>query len=198
MSPQESTRLDIALQKQLDPMSRAAVSKLIESGQVKVNSKVILKPSFKVNEADKVSTDYRLENVKIPKIKLPVIYEDEDVAVINKPSGVLAHAKGNFNEEATAATWIEDKYVGPKTNRSGIVHRLDRATSGVMILAKNEPASKWLQKQFSTRKVKKTYIAIVSGHLEYNEAIIDLPIERNPKSPQSFRVGSQGKSAQTE
>jgi RluA family pseudouridine synthase len=120
------------------------------------------------------------------------------VLVINKPIGLLSHSKGTFNSEATVATWLEDHFKGEKHNRAGIVHRLDRATSGVMIVAKNEEAYKWLQKQFSSRKVKKAYVAIVSGHLTHSEAIIDLPIERNPKAPQSFRVGPSGKSASTE
>jgi RluA family pseudouridine synthase len=75
---------------------------------------------------------------------------------------------------------------------------LDRATSGVIIGAKNAAALSWLQKQFSQRKVKKTYIAIVQGHLPNDHAIIDMPIERNPKKPQTFRVGAQGKAALTE
>jgi 23S rRNA pseudouridine1911/1915/1917 synthase len=83
-------------------------------------------------------------------------------------------------------------------NRAGIVHRLDRATSGVMICAKTETALKQLQKQFSERKTKKTYIAIIAGRLANPEAIIDMPIERNPKQPQTFRVGRQGKPAITQ
>ncbi|MEI9914151.1 MAG: RluA family pseudouridine synthase [Candidatus Saccharibacteria bacterium] len=136
--------------------------------------------------------------LKIPKISIPVIYENDDLIVINKPIGVLSHSKGAFNPEATVATWMEDKYKDEKNERSGIVHRLDRLTSGIMITSKTDEATKWLQKQFSTRKVKKTYIAIVSGHLSHPQAIIDLPIERNPKAPQSFRVGAGGKSALTE
>jgi len=81
--------------------------------------------------------------------------------------------------------------------RGGIVHRLDRATSGVMICAKTPEALSWLQKQFATRNVKKTYAAVITGKLEPEEAVIDMPIERNPKAPATFRVGVQGKYAKT-
>jgi len=77
------------------------------------------------------------------------------------------------------------------------VHRLDRATSGVMVCAKNQVTLSFLQKQFSDRKVKKTYMAVVKGHMKPAEAIIDMPIERNPKAPSTFRVGPNGKASQT-
>ena len=92
-------------------------------------------------------------------MNLPVIYEDNDVVVIDKPAGVLTHSKGALNFEATVASFIKDKITDEELtgNRAGIVHRLDRATSGVIIAAKNQAALCWLQKQFSQRKTKKTY-----------------------------------------
>jgi len=192
----KNQRLDIAVQKKSVSISRSTASKLIEAGRVKINNKVVLKPSFKVSEEDKIIVDDVFKENQ-EKITIKVIYEDDDVIVIDKPSGLLSHAKGNFNPEATVASWLKPKYTGSDSNRAGIVHRLDRATSGVMIVARNEPSSKWLTKQFSTRKVKKSYIAICSGHLKLKEAIIDLPIERNPKLPQTFRVGSGGRVAET-
>lgn len=84
-----------------------------------------------------------------------------------------------------------------RSNRAGIVHRLDRATSGVMICAKTPDALSWLQKQFAQRKTKKTYYAVISGAMKPEEAIIDMPIERNPKAPATFRVGPNGKPSQT-
>ena len=134
----------------------------------------------------------------IPDIELPIVYEDDDCVVINKPTGLLAHSKGAFNPEATVASWLRSHVQGLEGERAGIVHRLDRATSGVMIMAKTPEALSWLQKQFSQRKVKKVYTAIVQGKLQPEEAIIDMPIERNPKRPQTFRTGINGKPAQTE
>ncbi len=139
----------------------------------------------------------RLGRAKVPEIDLPVIYEDDDCVVINKPPGVLSHSKGAFNPEATVATWLAGRVKGLEGERAGIVHRLDRATSGVMICAKTPEALAWLQKQFSQRKTVKEYVAVVGGALDKPEAVIDMPIERNPKRPQTFRTGAAGKHAVT-
>jgi 23S rRNA pseudouridine1911/1915/1917 synthase len=133
----------------------------------------------------------------VAQINLPIIYEDDDCIVIDKPLGVLSHSKGAFNPEATVASWLSQYLNGISGERAGIVHRLDRLTSGVMVCAKNDRSQAWLQKQFSQRKTKKTYVAIVSGKLTEDVAVIDMPIERNPKKPQTFRVGINGKSAVT-
>jgi 23S rRNA pseudouridine1911/1915/1917 synthase len=197
MDETSSIRLDKLVALKTKGLTRSQANKLIDAGNVKVNGKLITKPSEKVDPESKLKVDLP-KNVPMSSISIPVIFEDDDVVVINKPAGILVHSKGAFNEETTLADWLADRInKKPETNREGIVHRLDRATSGVMILAKNEAAAKWLTKQFSTRKVIKKYIAIVSGHLNEPEAIIDMPIERNPKKPQMFRAGSNGKSAQT-
>jgi 23S rRNA pseudouridine1911/1915/1917 synthase len=198
MNESESIRLDIAVVHKLSVISRAFAAKLIDAGHVKVNSELVTKPSTLVGPLDQVEVNYDPAKVKIPKIDLPAIYEDQDVIVIDKPAGILSHSKGGFNPEATVASWLQSKYSGTINERSGIVHRLDRLTSGVMICAKNDQASSWLKKQFSERKVKKTYVAIVSGQLEHPQAVLDLPIARNPKNPQSFKVNSSGKSAITQ
>ena len=138
-------------------------------------------------------------NPIIKPIDVPIIYEDEDVMVLDKPTGVLTHAKGTFISEATLADFIRPRTTdGLETNRPGIVHRLDRDTSGVLIAAKHNEAKRWLQKQFSDRKAKKSYIALVKGEPKEHHAIIDLPIGRDPKQPQLFRVDPNGKSAVTE
>ena len=178
--------------------TRSSLERLFDDGYVTISKRAI-KPSHKLIAGEKVSVDEKVLRKKPPAIKLPVIYEDEDVIVMDKPPGVLTHAKGALNLEATVASYIKDKITDPKLggNRAGIIHRLDRATSGVIITAKNETAQRWLQKQFSTRKANKTYLAIVEGVPAQLEAIIDAPVERNPKRPQTFRVGGAGKPAQT-
>jgi 23S rRNA pseudouridine1911/1915/1917 synthase len=194
----DGIRLDQYVTHELGELSRASSAKLIESGKVKVNNKVQTKSSFHLKDSDKVKINYKPQiATKIESIELEVIYEDEDCVVINKPAGILSHSKGEFNPEATVATWLGERATEMSGDRAGIVHRLDRLTSGVMIVAKNQEAMKWLQKQFSTRKVKKTYIAIIAGELNPSEAVIDMPIERNPKKPQTFRAGVNGKSAST-
>ncbi|MBW3569384.1 RluA family pseudouridine synthase [Candidatus Parcubacteria bacterium] len=204
-------RLDMAVHAKTPSLSRSFAQKLIKEGKVAVNEETVLYPSHKVNPDDKITVDYRQE--KIPKINLPVIHEDGECVVIDKPAGILSHSKGGFNPEPTVATWLQkrletrDQRLEKNTlnskfqsqvSREGIVHRLDRATSGVMICAKNPQAHIWLQKQFSTKKVIKTYFALVEGEMNPSQALIDLPIERNPKSPQRFKVNHTGKTAQTE
>jgi len=191
-------RVDNVIHELRPDLTRSMASKLIKMGKVTINNKIVTKPSQKVKINDKIIVDYD-QNEYDPnlEIDIPVIYEDDEVVVINKPLGLLSHAKGNFNKEPTVETWVKSRIKNIEGPRAGIVHRLDRATSGVMILAKTLNAQKKLSKQFANRKVKKTYIAVVDGTLKENEALVDLPIERNPRKPQTFRVGINGKSAQT-
>ncbi len=193
-------RLDKAVAVAYPEYSRSALEKLIESGDILVNNQPA-KAKYKLKESDKISIDFTSLNAPIKNIELPIIYEDDTVVVINKPTGVLTHSKGAFNDEPTVASFVLPKLTGTKewksTNRAGIVHRLDRATSGVIICAKNKLTQDYLQGQFSKRNVKKSYLAIIAGELPESEGLIDVPIERNPKKPATFRAGANGKSAQT-
>lgn len=190
-------RLDVFLQTEFIELSRTSIQKLINSEKVLVNGNSE-KTGYKLKMGDIISVDYKkpTEN-EMPTIDLPIIYEDEDCIVIDKPVGILTHSKGSFNPEATVASFITPKLSDLKGERAGIVHRLDRATSGVIICAKNQQALSWLQKQFATRKTKKIYFAVIKNGLEPTQAIIDMPIERDPKLPKQFRVGKNGKTAQT-
>lgn len=186
-------RLDVFVAQHLPRLSRAFVQKLSDTGRITIAEKPV-KPGYKLRATDVVAVDYDVSELDIiPSIELPVIYEDDDCVVINKPAGVLTHAQGALEHEATVATFLRDKLQDLEGARGGIVHRLDRATSGVIICAKNQAALSFMQKQFSQRKVKKTYIAIVRGVLDPAEAVIDMPIERNPRAPATFRVGANGK-----
>ncbi len=198
VTPESSgKRLDVFVAENLPELSRSSIQKLADQKKVTVN-KIVQQDKYRVKTGETVSLDYNLDElVKVPKIKIPILYEDEDCIVLNKPAGILTHSKGVFNPEATVATFIAPMLQGLNGDRAGIVHRLDRATSGVIICAKTPEALKWLQKQFSSRKVKKMYIAVVEGKPKQAEAVIDMPIERNPKDPKSFRVASNGKSAVT-
>ncbi len=198
-------RLDQKVVELFPSLSRAFATKLIEDKRISVNDAPQTKPGYKLRVDDVVTVDYIPEEQDaIPDIELPVLHEDADCVVINKPVGLLTHSKGAFNPEPTVATWLFRHCAkagrpleGDVNARAGIVHRLDRATSGVMICAKNTPALKHLQKQFSQRKAKKTYYAVVKGVPKHEAAVIDMPIERNPKAPATFRVGPQGKVAST-
>lgn len=194
---QAKERLDIYVVTQMPELSRAFVRKLCDTGKITVNGMEV-KAGYKLKAGDKVQVDYDLKQLEdIPDIDLPILYEDDDCLVIDKPVGVLTHSKGEFNPEATVATFLRNYLKDMQGSRAGIVHRLDRATSGVIICAKNQAALSWLQKQFSQRKAKKTYIAVVQGSMREQEAVIDMPIERNPKAPATFRVGVNGKHAKT-
>lgn len=199
ISYEPGQRLDRALAAAYPQYSRAYLARLIDADAVLVNGKPT-KAGWKLRQNDEIiiTADLSQEQV-IEDIDLPVIYEDDDVLVIDKPSGVISHSRGKYWYEPSVASFVRQRAGGMANpeDRAGIVHRLDRATSGVMICAKNEAALSFLQKQFSARTVQKTYKAIISGHIKPPTAVIDMPIERNPRKPSSFRVGSNGKAAQT-
>lgn len=193
----DKKRLDSVLATEYPEISRSTWQKRIKAGHVSVNGEAKLSPKQDVTDADSIAihtpdiADYSDE-------ELPIIYIDDNVIVIYKPVGVLTHAKGVMNEEFTVADFFR-RYTtyGVDTNRPGIVHRLDRDTSGIMIGARNPETALMLQKQFADRKTKKTYIAIVEGVLKQDVAKIELPIGRNPSAPSTFRVDAKGKSATT-
>ncbi|MBQ3325952.1 RluA family pseudouridine synthase [Candidatus Saccharibacteria bacterium] len=190
------TRLDLYLAEILPEYNRSTLQNFIKSGYVSVDGKRITKPNYSIllsyeKDGEMVSC---LPDVvcDIPKRDVPpdirklIIYEDDNVLVINKPAGLLSMAKGEYTKEAT----LEDYGL--------LVHRLDRDTSGVVILAKNEATQSMLRKQFQERKAHKTYYAIVLGKPKLDHAMIDLPIERNYKHPTTFQVSPTGKPSQTE
>lgn len=186
-------RTDKLLAEQLPQFPRAALAKLFDKELVWLNDK-LTKPGIKVRKGDRLKADLSPLDIKIEDIDLPIIYEDNNVLVVDKPSGVISHARGRYFDEPSVASFIRQK-TGQKGERSGIVHRLDRATSGVMITAKNQETLSLLQKQFSERKAKKTYMAVVRGDMPTQEGVIDMPIGRNPKLPATFHVTESGKSA---
>ena len=190
-------RLDMTLAERYPETSRSTWQKHIKAGHVSVNGTVRESPKFDVTEADSIALSIP-EATDFSEHELPIVYLDDNVIVINKPIGVLTHSKGALNDEFTVAEFFR-KYTtyGSDTNRPGIIHRLDRDTSGIMIGARNPETAAMLQKQFADRKTKKTYMAVVSGALKEHEAKVDLPIGRNPNAPSTFRVDSKGKSAIT-
>lgn len=189
-------RLDHYLANKYPDVSRSFLQKLCITNQVLVNGEP-QKPGFKLRPTDKVKTLYDITKIpKIQDIDLRIIYQDDDVMIVDKPTGIISHSRGKYWDEPSVASFIR-QHTSQDGDRAGIVHRLDRSTSGVMVCAKNPKAMRYLQKQFADRKVTKTYVAIVSGHLQHKEALIDMPIERNPKLPSTFRVAPNGKPSQT-
>ena len=195
--PSEKVRLDTFLAGTFDASrSRSLWQKYVKSGAVQVNGQVITSPKTEIETADEITVE--LPEQTADATDIPVLYEDEDIVVINKPAGVLTHAKGGISQEHTVADMLQSLTTfASDTNRAGIVHRLDRETSGVLVGARTPAAAEFLQKQFAQRTTKKTYIAIVEGVPKHTEALIDLPIGRSPAKPSTFRVDPKGKSAQT-
>ena len=191
-------RLDTYLYEHYKEISRSRWQKYIKDSRVSINGKTITTPSYEID--DKAIIDIKLpEEKKFEKEKLDILYLDDNVIVINKPAGILTHAKGADSDEFTVADFFK-RYstYALDTNRAGIVHRLDRDTSGVIIGARNNKTANLLKKQFAKRLTKKTYIAITTGIPKLEKARIDLPIARNPKKPATFKVSSNGKVAITD
>lgn len=188
----ERVRLDKVLVEKYPKYNRSTLQTFIRAGFVTIDKKVALKPNTEIEENQEVKltlpTEYTDEDFKKQEIKKrrpETIYEDKNVLVLNKPSGLLSVRKNEYSPEPT----LEDYGL--------VAHRLDRDTSGVVILAKNKETQSLLRKQFQYRKAHKTYYAIVEGRPKLDEAMIDLPISRNVKHPTTFLVGPNGKPSQT-
>ncbi|MBC7943349.1 RluA family pseudouridine synthase [Candidatus Saccharibacteria bacterium] len=191
------TRLDLELATRFPEISRSTWQKHVKAGHVSVNGEVQLSPKHDIISIDSIAVAIP-DAIDFSKNELPIIYIDDNVIVINKPIGVLSHSKGAMNDEFTVADFFR-RYsnYNADTNRPGIIHRLDRDTSGVMIGARNAETATLLQKQFADRKTKKIYLAIVDGVPKAMKAQIDLPIGRNPSAPSTFKVDVKGKAALT-
>lgn len=200
----ENCRLDKYIADKDDRYSRTIIQKMIEDGKVFVNGKAA-KSSYKVVTGDLVTIenaepkeDLRL---KPQKIDLNVVYEDNDIIIVNKEKGMVVHP-GNGNPDGTLANAILERCKGSLsgiggTVRPGIVHRIDKDTSGLVIVAKNDSAHLKISKQIQERKVTKTYIALVRGVIKENEATINMPIGRSTKDRKKMAVTKKGKEAIT-
>ncbi len=184
--------------------SRSQIQNLIKKEQVLVNGE-IKKASFCVNNDDEItvylSEDYSVI-IKPEDIFIDVIYEDNDILVVNKPKNMLTHPT---NKETTGtlvnALLYKYGYEGLSDingiTRPGIVHRLDRNTSGLLMIAKNNKAHEFLTEQIREKTAKRHYLAIVHGNFEKEEGVIDKPIGRNPSSPEKMAVIEDGKPSVT-
>ena len=190
-------RVDKFLADSFPEYSRAALAKLFTLNLIKFKGEPI-QPGFRLRPGSEFEYDLGPLQDKPEVIELPIIYEDENVVVVNKPAGIISHARGKFWQEASVASFIRSKISNElEGERGGIVHRLDRATSGAMICAKNESTLKYLQKQFQDRTVQKTYIAVIEKAPKQKKAKIVAPIGRNLKDPKRFKVATDGKQSET-
>lgn len=200
---EENVRLDTYISRENQDLSRTMIQKLIESGNIKVNGE-IKKISYKVSIGDQITINIpEAKNIDLKPQEIPVevVYEDNDIIVINKPKGLVVHP-GNGNPDGTLVNAImaicKESLSGIGGElRPGIVHRLDKDTSGLLIIAKNDKAHINMSEQIKNREVKKIYIALVRGIINENEATIDMPIGRSLKDRKKMAIVKNGKEAVT-
>ncbi len=200
---EENIRLDSYVSKKCNDLSRTMIQKLIEEGDILVNG-LKKKISYKVNLNDKIDIDIpeaKETDLKPQNIPIEVIYEDDDIIVVNKPKGLVVHP-ANGNPDGTLVNAImaicKESLSGIGGEiRPGIVHRLDKDTTGVIIIAKNDKAHINISKQIKDRQTKKIYIALVRGVVSENEATINMPIGRSTKDRKKMAVRKDGKEAIT-
>ncbi len=193
-------RLDKALKNALPEMSRAQLQRLIKEGQVLVNgrpAKVSLK--LEGNEQISITLPPPVETGLVPwDFPLDIRYEDDDILVINKPSDLVVHPSAGHEQYTLVNAVLAHCPVLPvisNEKRPGIVHRLDKDTSGLIVVAKNEQALRMMQAQFKERTISKVYVALVAGQLQPPTALIDAPIGRDPRNRKRMSVIPPGSSA---
>jgi len=219
-----SRRLDRVIRKFLTALPLSRIYAAIRKGNVRVNGRRV-SSDYKTAIGDVLTIDRQLLDCshlsgrnsgtgknsgaacngrKQKAVPLPVLLETDDLLIINKPAGMLVHAKGGVAKELTVADYVRSQFDPDElasnagNNRLGIVHRLDRTTSGVMICARNLTTASYLSRQFAERKVKKVYLALVSSLPGHSAARINLPIRRSRRTPSTFVVDSNGKVAITD
>ena len=184
-------------------LSRMEGQRLIDEGNVLVNEKK-QKPSYKVMYKDKITIQKRPPKeigIIAQEIPIDVIYEDDEIIVVNKPKGMVVHpANGNLDGTLVNAIMAICKEslsgIGGKL-RPGIIHRLDKDTSGILIIAKNDNAHIKISNQIQNRETKKIYLALVRGNVKEKEATINMPIGRSTKDRKKMAVNRNGKEAIT-
>lgn len=196
-------RLDKVIRDRVSGLSRTQGQRLIEAERVTVNGHP-RKPAYLVERGDLITVELpspeRARSVEPEPIPLDIIYEDQHLLVLNKPAGMVVHpAPGHPNGtlvNALLAHYPPIAHVGP-TERAGIVHRLDKETSGVIVVAKEETTLEGLQEQFKNREIEKTYLALVHRRIQPPEGIIEVPIGRHSRHRQRMAAQAEGKYART-
>lgn len=196
-------RLDVMAASLLRDFSRSKIQNSIKCGEILVNSQ-LKKPSYSLKEGDKIEINLSAEkeiSILPQNIGLDIVYEDENMLVVNKPSGMLTHPT-TLECENTLVNALLYKYGENLSDingafRRGILHRLDRNTSGLLMIAKNNAAHEFLAEQIKNHTITKKYRAVLKGNYPQDEEIIDLPIGRNQKQPHKMMVCADGKESQT-
>ena len=194
---EEGRRLDLFLAESAAKdklgLSRTFIQKLILEGRVFLSGKEFRKPHYKIKTDDQmriIVEEKEQASLRPEEIPLEVIYEDQDLAIINKQPGLVVHpAPGNYEHTLVNALLSRFKNLSDiSSGRPGIVHRLDKETSGLMVIAKNNATHLALVEQFANRTIKKKYVALVQGRVEFDENVIELPIGRHPIKRKNMSV----------
>jgi 23S rRNA pseudouridine1911/1915/1917 synthase len=195
------TRLDRFVANHLSELSRGTVQSLIAGGHVLVDDQQ-RKPKFRVTPGEFITVELpppQADDILPDPIPLDVVYEDADIIVVDKPAGLVVHPAPGHPRGTLANALVAHApsiSVGG-SNRAGIVHRLDKDTSGLIVAAKSDRGRTSLLSQWATQSVEKTYLALVAGQIEEHEATIDAPIGRDPKNRQRMAVQRSGRPAIT-
>lgn len=201
-SPREEIRIDKLLSYLNSEYTRSQIKSWFKQDLIRVNGKAV-KPNYKCQVKDKIEWDFPEEKTKEiqPKnIPLDIIYEDQDILIINKQSGLVVHpAAGHQDDTLVSALLYHCNELSTinGTNRPGIVHRIDKDTSGLLVIAKHDTAHERLAEQLKERKIKRSYKAIVHGDIPHDYGTIDAPIGRSEKNRQLMDVVDNGKAAKT-
>ena len=197
---EDGLRLDLFLAGKLENVSRSAVKDAIKHGYVRVNEHVCQRPSRRIKAGEVVGWYAPIKPLLVPSaISVPIIYEDDQVVVVDKPAGMVVHPGagtdgGTLVEGLLAA---RDLPVDDDPSRPGVVHRLDKETTGIIVVAKTPQALSSLKRQFASREVTKFYLALVEGNIEEEEGLIDAPVGRDPARPRIMAVTPRGRPAKT-
>lgn len=191
---ESNQRLDKALTKKLPHLTRTYIQKLIKNGDILVNNKKV-NAHYKTKISDQVQINIpkpKKIEIKPEKIPLDIIYEDKNILVINKPAGLVVHPDQSGHKTRTLVNAIlhhcKDLSGISGELRPGIVHRLDKNTSGLLVIAKNDKAHQYLSNQIKNRKVKKIYWALIKNHLSPKEGVIEAPIGRSTKNRKKMDI----------
>jgi 23S rRNA pseudouridine1911/1915/1917 synthase len=195
-------RLDTAISRHVPDLSRAAAQRLIKGGKVTVNGQ-LSKPSYRVQAGDEIVAHIPLElpdQVLPEDIPLDIVHEDDTLLVVSKPAGMVVHpALGHSSGTLVNAVLAHCPGIGEVggPDRAGIVHRLDKDTSGLILVAKDDETRTALQRQFKRRQVTKTYLALVEEQVQPKEGIIEAPIGRDKRQRKKMAVVRRGREART-
>ena len=202
---EKNIRVDVFIKKRESDLSRTRIKNLILDKKLEINNKILTDPSKKISSGDKVNLiipEPKKASLKPYKFKLDIVYEDEDLIVINKPAGIIMHpGAGNFDNTIVNALINYDKNslsnIGDEL-RPGIVHRIDKNTSGLVVVAKNNQAHEHLSKQFNKHSIKRIYQLLIWGKIRPSKGKVETLITRSSKNRQMMEVSNtKGKKAIT-